>query len=49
MVGQELVDHGGHTYDRVEAVEPGEGQVTLYFNLDVPVIKMREGLQALPE
>ena len=49
MVGQELLDQGGHTYDRVEAMEPGEGHVTLYFNLDVPVIKMREALDALPE
>lgn len=49
MIGQELLDQNGHTYDRVETMEPGEGQVTLYFNLDVPVIKMREALNALPE
>ncbi len=49
MVGQELMDEDGHTYDRVEAMEPGEGLVTLYFNLDVPIIKMRESIADIKE
>lgn len=48
MVGQELIDVAGHTLDRVEAMDSGEGHVTLYFNLDVPVIKVRQRLAAMP-
>ena len=48
MVGQELIDVDGHTYDRVDALDSGDGEVTLYFNLDVPVIKVKQRLAAMP-
>lgn len=47
MVSQELQDVDGHTYDRVEAVDSGDGTVVLFFNLDVPVAKMREALSKI--
>jgi len=49
IVAQELIDVEGHTFDRVEAMDSGDGMVTLYFNLDVPVIKVREAMAELPE
>lgn len=48
MVAQELMDVKGSTVDRVETVDTGEGHVTLYFNLDVPVIKVKQKLAAMP-
>ena len=49
MVSQELQDVDGHTYDRVEAMDSGDGSVVLFFNLDVPVAKVREALTKMKD
>ena len=46
---QELMDQDGHTFDRVDAVDSSDVTVTLYFNLDVPVIKARQALASAPK
>ena len=46
---QELMDLDGHTFDRVDAVDSSDVTVTLYFNLDVPVIKARQALASRPQ
>jgi hypothetical protein len=46
---QELLDLGGHTLDRVDAADSNDVTITLYFNLDVPVVKARQALAVLPK
>ena len=46
---QQLMDQDGHTFDRVDAVDSSDVTVTLYFNLDVPVIKARQALASAPQ
>lgn len=46
---QELMDNQGHTYDRVDAMDANDITMTIYFNLDVPVIKARQALAAQPK
>jgi hypothetical protein len=49
VLRQDLMAENGHTYDKVETMDSNDVSMTLYFNLDVPVIKVRQALATAPK